>query len=230
MNGQRVVVAGGTGNVGTFIVQALLERGATVVVPSRSQQSIATLRAYLAPRVDNLSWKRLQTVYGDVAGPSDIPGLGDPDAVVASLGTFIPAASLLSAAGADLDKVLNDYVRAHFEVARRFLPGLIETRGTYIFINGPLAFETRPEWGAGLVSIATAAQHMLFRALAQELGPTGVRIAEVVNYAFIRERRTQPGSAVTAEAAGAFVADLIAHSEHDIHGQTIHADAAGALV
>ncbi|HEX6177777.1 MAG TPA: SDR family NAD(P)-dependent oxidoreductase, partial [Thermoanaerobaculia bacterium] len=136
MNGRRVVVAGGTGNVGTFIVKALLEHGAAVTVPSRSERSLAAFRAHLQPRTDESSWKRLRTIVTDVAAADAALDPREPHAVVASLGTFIPAPSLLKASVADLDEVLHDYVRAHFAVAQRFLPALVEKRGTYIFING----------------------------------------------------------------------------------------------
>ena len=220
----RTIVAGGTGNVGTFIVRALLERGASVTVPSRSAEAIASLREHLQPLLRARDLDRLQTVVTDIGngnGPLD-PSLRGADAVIASLGKFVPAASVLRAPLTDLDAVLDLYVRAHFAVAQKFLPELIDRRGTYIFINGPLAFESRPGMGGDLVSIATAAQHMLFRTLADELKDSGVRVAEIVNYAFIRNRRTQPGSAVPGEATGALIADLVTDGEGDIHGQSIH--------
>lgn len=40
--------------------------------------------------------------------------------------------------------------------ARTFLPALADTGGTYVFVEGPLAFDTRPDSGGDLVSIATA--------------------------------------------------------------------------
>lgn len=220
----RAIVAGGTGNVGTFIVRALLERGMSVIVPSRSAEAITSLRRHLQPLLGVREIARLETVITDVgAGRGQLdPSLRDADAVIASLGRFVPATSLLAAPLADLDAVLDHYVRAHFAVAQKLLPDLIDRRGTYLFINGPLAFESRPGMQADLVSIATAAQHMLFRTFSDELKDSGARIAEIVNYAFIRDRRTQPGSAVPGEATGALIADLIADGERDIHGQSIH--------
>ena len=51
MSAPRVVVAGGSGNVGTFMARALLERGATVVVPSRSEKMLAEFRTHLFNQV-----------------------------------------------------------------------------------------------------------------------------------------------------------------------------------
>ena len=48
------LVAGGTGNVGRHVVRALLERGATVVVPSRSPARLDALHAAVGPAADRL--------------------------------------------------------------------------------------------------------------------------------------------------------------------------------
>ena len=107
-------------------------------------------------------------------------------------------------------------------VARTFLPALKESAGTYVLLQGPLAFELYPESGADLISIATAGQHMLFRALAQELEETPARVVELVNYAFIRDRQAQPGSSLPGEAVGSFAAYLLYDVGDGVHGQSIH--------
>jgi hypothetical protein len=94
--------------------------------------------------------------------------------------------------------------------------------GTYLLVHGPLAFELRPEFGTHLISIATAGQHMLFRALARELDDSPTRVVELVIRAFIRDRQTQPGSPLSGEAVGAFVAYLLAAAGPEIHGRSIH--------
>lgn len=98
----------------------------------------------------------------------------------------------------------------------------LEARGgTYVFINGPLAFEPWEGSEAGLVSTATAGQQMLFRALAQELDGSEVCVAELVNHAFIREKQTQPSSPIPGEAVGAFASYLVSEEARDVHGQSI---------
>ena len=49
LEGKTALVAGGAGNVGEGIVAALIDRGATVVVPSRSAEKLAALTDYLGP-------------------------------------------------------------------------------------------------------------------------------------------------------------------------------------
>lgn len=225
---QTVVVAGGTGNVGGFIVRALLRQGATVAVPSRSERKIRDLRSYLSQHVEEKELARLHTLVGTVS--DEVEGrkvvqeirreVGVPEAVISLMGSWRPANSLLEAKEEDLDHVLEHYLKAHFGVARTFLPVLKERGGRYVFVNGPLAFEVWPR--SGLVSIATAAQHMLFQVLAKEHEDSPVRIAELVTYAYIRNRQAQPGSPLPGDAVGAYAAHLVSELSMEVHGQSIH--------
>ena len=61
LNGRTVVVAGATGNVGPFIVRALLEREATVAVPSRSEAKLEGLWAHVRRQVAEADLARLHT-------------------------------------------------------------------------------------------------------------------------------------------------------------------------
>lgn len=229
LRNKRVVVAGGTGNVGGFIVRSLLAAGAAVAVPSRSEEKIRDVRDFLAASLSDEALSRLYTVVGDVTAAEAATDLlsrlkdewGKPDAAVASLGGWHAVPSLLEARVADLQRPLDDYLFAHFKVARTFLPELKTSGGTYIFINGPLAFEVWPGSKGDLVSIATAAQHMLFQTLAEELKDDPVRIAELVTYAFLRNRQTQPGSPIPGDAVGDYVAALLSETVDDVDGISI---------
>lgn len=68
---RTIVVAGGTGNVGTFVVEALLARDATVVVPSRSEEKLEGLRAHLRPRTGEDALRRLHTFVGHLGDEAD---------------------------------------------------------------------------------------------------------------------------------------------------------------
>jgi NAD(P)-dependent dehydrogenase (short-subunit alcohol dehydrogenase family) len=225
---RTVVVAGATGNVAPFIVRALLERGATVAVPSRSEAKLDGLRAHLNGQVGEADLARLHMFVGDLGDEGAATALrgrieneaGAPDAVVASVGDFVTTASLLEASKGALQRAVDGYLIANFMVARTFAPTLREAGGTYLLLQGPLAFELHPEVHAHLISIATAGQHMLFRALAQELDDSPARVVELVVRAFIRDRQTQPGSPLSGEEVGAFAAHLLATGEQ-AHGQSI---------
>jgi NAD(P)-dependent dehydrogenase (short-subunit alcohol dehydrogenase family) len=229
LSDRTVVVAGATGNVGPFVTRALLQRGARVAVPSRSEERLRALREHLAPHLGTADQARLHTFVGDVSDEGEAALLrtritdhaGSPEAVVASLGDFVTTPSLHGAGRGQLQRALESSVVAHFMVARTFVPAIRDSGGTYVLLQGPLAFELRPEFGANLVSVATAGQHMLFRALAQELDGSPARLVELVVYSLLRDRRTQPGSQVPGEAVGAFAAHLLTTSS-DVHGQSIH--------
>ncbi|MEX0928446.1 MAG: SDR family NAD(P)-dependent oxidoreductase [Balneolales bacterium] len=229
MNSNKViVVAGGTGNVGTFLVASLLGSGATVVVPSRSEQKINDLKRHLSEQFNESSLNRLHAYQGNLSEENEAADLrqriiqhtGEPDGVVATLGNLIPAPSLLEVGLSDLDNVIKGYLHAHFMAAKTFLPVLRDHGGNYVFINGPLALKPWKGSGAGLVSIATAAQQMLFKLLTQELEESRANISEVITYAFIRNKQTQPGSALTGEVLGDFVCRLSTGALNYAHGQT----------
>jgi NAD(P)-dependent dehydrogenase (short-subunit alcohol dehydrogenase family) len=227
---QTVVVAGASGNLGPFVVRALLERGASVAAPSRSEEKLRGLREHLSEHVDESQLGRLHTFVGELGderGAAVLRGqiteqVGAPDAVVASVGDYVAAPSLLDARADELQRALDASLVAHFVIARTFLPVLRDSGGTYVFVQGPLAFELYPGLGGDLVSIATAAQHMLFRALAQELEGSRARLVELVSHMLIRDRQTQPSSPVSGEEVGAFVAYLIAGAGEDVYGHSIH--------
>jgi NAD(P)-dependent dehydrogenase (short-subunit alcohol dehydrogenase family) len=230
LDGRKIVVVGGTGNVGSFVVRSLLEMGAFVAVPSRSSQRIASLQNLVRESSGDGALDRLHAFEGDLSDETRADELRsriraeieNVDAVVASLGQWQSASSLLSAGRHDLERVLEGYLIAHFMAARTFLPELKSDGGAYIFVNGPLAFDVWPGSGASLVSIATAAQNMLFRALAEELEDTSVRVVELVSHAFLRDWKTQPSSPISGETVGEYVSYLIAGAAGELHGQSVH--------
>jgi NAD(P)-dependent dehydrogenase (short-subunit alcohol dehydrogenase family) len=218
------IVVGGSGNVGRHIVSALLQAGATVIVPSRSEERIRVLRGVATPEAAN----RLVTLIGDFSDENDSRRLresaigvtGRLDGVVASLGSFVPVDSVLKAPRRDLDRVLEGYVTAHLTAAQALIPTLEERGGSYVFINGPLAFAPLFH-GGGLVSIATAAQAMLARVLAQELAESRARVNELVIYSAFGWGRDDQ-NAVSGAQIGRYVAYLLSPRSAGIRGQTIH--------
>lgn len=222
-----VLVAGGTGKVGGYIVDALLTRGATVIVPSRSVENILKLRA-----ASGAGGRRLVTLVGDISNEQDAVRLRDEafgqidrlDAVVASLGTYVPAPSLIAVTRPTLERVLADYLLAHFVVARTFLPTLEKHGGSYTFINGMLAFT--PMHGSGLVSIATAGQAMLARVLMKETADTRVRVNELVLHIGIGWGSPEE-TARNGDLVGRKVVDLVAGTAR---GQTMHLESAKVAV
>lgn len=224
LKGQTIVVAGGTGNVGRHIVRALLESGADVVVPSRSAARIATLRRAVEPETA----ARLITVQGDFeAVGRAVAEAGPVTGAVASLGHFVPARKILRAERDTLDGVWNDYVGAHWLAARALLPDLAARGGSYVMINGPLAFTSSVE-GAGLVSVATAAQSMLARVLMHEYRESSARINELVIHSAFGWG-TDDANEVSGSDLGSYVAWLLSSESAPVKGRTIHLDSRDAL-
>ncbi len=225
LTGRTVLVAGGTGNVGRHLVRALLDHGASVVVPSRSPERVAALRDGLGDRgVD-----RLTSVLCDLRDEASAAQLHDQlstrdrslHAVVASLGRFVPAPSVLAAPVADLHNTLNDYVIAHFLAVRTFLP-LLQAGGSYTFINGPLAFDSLFD-GTGLVSIATAGQAMLARVVIKETRRIPVRVNEVIVYTLFGGNEKEPaGAPLARDEVARYVAYLVSARGSAVDDQTIH--------
>ena len=222
--GRRILVAGGAGNVGRVIVRSLLDAGASVVVPSRSAERIERLRSELGDARGGLI-----ALHGDLADEREggrvldaaIGRGGALDGAVASLGTFIPAPSILEARPDDLRRALNAGVVAHFMVARTVIPALRDG-AAYTFVNGLLAFEPRFP-GTGLLSIAGAAQAMFARLAMTGTRPS-IRVNEVVLYtSFGRpddEERNRRG--VSKRQVADFITLLASDRAEGVRGQTIH--------
>src|SRR5690606_9229793 len=115
-----------TGNVGRHLVQAQLLAGATVVVPSRRQESLDALGSFLDPSGPG----RFVPVVGDITDDRDATRImresGPLDGAVASLGRYIGAPSVLQAPAAELEQAFHDYAIAHLAAARALLPGIAE--------------------------------------------------------------------------------------------------------
>ena len=215
--GHVVLVAGGTGNIGEELVRAFLQDGATVAVPSRSAKKLDKLEKFLG----NDASDRLVKIVGDVSDPKDADRVrrevlkltGRIDAVAASLGGWWQGETLMNASLSTWNELLQNMLTSHFVAAQAFIPALLKHGGAYTFING-LASEW-PVPLAGPVSVATAGQLMLGRALAFELEQTNVRVNEMVLGAVMTRVRGGKGEPewLTGEEVGDFVVRLSFESE-----------------
>jgi NAD(P)-dependent dehydrogenase (short-subunit alcohol dehydrogenase family) len=214
------MVVGGTGNVGRHLVQAQLAAGVRVVVPSRDPHRLAALEQFLPPDHAGQFVPAVGDMAEERAAARLLHEVGPLDGAVASLGGFVQAPSVLDAPRSDLERTLEGYLFAHFAVARAIVPHLRERGGGYLMINGPLAFDPLFP-GAGLVSIATAAQAMLARVLMNENSETPVRINELVIYSSFGWGEDEH-SAVTGEDLGRYVAHLLSPDGEGVRERTIH--------
>src|SRR6266508_3033042 len=179
LTGRRYVVAGGTGVAGETVVTALLRHGATVVVPSRSPERLARLRAAAGPADLHTLVGRTDDLASLIALREQITTqMGPIDGVVASLGGWWEGATLTEIEIGQWQRIVDDNLTSHFIVARTFLGSLAERRGSvYVSLGGIAARKPVPH--AGPISVTGAAQAMLMRVLAEELKGTHVRLHEV---------------------------------------------------
>lgn len=226
MAGRTALVAGGTGSVGRMAVRAFLEAGATVVVPSRSEDKVTHLREDLEQQHPS---DRLITIVGNLSDERDAVRVRDEvqqragplDAVVASLGRLVGAPLVLEAPLADLQAVIEGYLLAHFMVAKTFVPDLEERSGSYTFINGPLAFQPMFP-GTGLVSVVTAGQAMLARTVMKEHESSPTRVNELVVYTRFGGGEDENGGPVSQGDVGRFLPYLASEHGAGVRGETIH--------
>jgi 3-oxoacyl-[acyl-carrier protein] reductase len=218
--GKRILVAGGTGTVGTYLVKALLEAGATVIVPSRTQAKLDKLR----DGVDAGERERLETLIGDITDESQgarlVAAAGRLDGAIASIGRWVPAEQILDAQRADLERAVANYAFEHFSVAKHLLPAVEKSGGGYVMITGSLSYEPDGP-GTGLVAIAGAAQSMLGRVLMKERADRGARINEIVIYSSFG-RGDDDANEVKGEDVGRVAAFLLSDKGGATRGEAIH--------
>ncbi len=218
--GKRILVAGGTGTVGRYLVKAQLEAGAEVLVPSRSEDKFEAL----ASSVDAGFRDRLVMLAGDITDAGDNPRLvataGRIDGAIASIGRWVSAPSVLDADRADLELAIANYPLAHHSVAKVLLPAVEQAGGGYVMINGSLAYEPDAP-GTGLVGIAGATQSMLGRVLMKERADRGARINEIVIYSAFG-RGNDDANEVNGADVGLYASYLLSHAGAAVKGEVIH--------
>ena len=220
LTGQRILVAGGTGTVGRYLVGALLDAGATVVVPSRSKDKIDELSS----ATDAAHRARLEGIVGDITDESQADRMrslvGRIHGAIVSIGRWVPAEHVLDAPRSDLERAISNYALEHFSVAKVLLPLVEEARGAYVMITGSLSYEPDGP-GTGLVAIAGATQSMLGRVLMKERADRGARINEIVIYSAFG-RGNDDANEVKGEDVGRYACFLLSSQGKTVKGQAIH--------
>lgn len=216
--GRRVLVPGGTGNVGEGVVRALLEQGAVVVVPSRSPDRLEALRGllghHLADRLVTVEASYDSFAAADALADTVFADGGVTD-VVALVGGWWAGKSLWQISEEDWQQVFVSPATTHMALVRAFLPRL--GHGSYTTIAGFSSYTAEP--GSGPVSMQGAAQLMMRRTLSGEIAD-GPRVNDLMLGPIITRARPQgKRDWLNADEVGQAVAKVIA--DPTITGRTV---------
>lgn len=208
--GRTVVVAGGTGNVGEGVVRVVLRHGATVVVPSRSQERLDALAGSLTPEL-HTRFVGINASYGSFSQAAELAStistrIGQVTDVVSLIGGWWSGKTLLHISDEDWQSIFIAPATAHMAIAHAFIPSL-SPAGSYTALTGYAAKIPSP--GSGLVSMQAAAQLMMRKVLSAEI-KDGPRINDVVLGPIkTRSRQTGPSEWLTAEEVGEILTNIM---------------------
>jgi NAD(P)-dependent dehydrogenase (short-subunit alcohol dehydrogenase family) len=215
LEGAKIVVAGGAGGVGEGIVRALLKRGASVLVPSRSEERLRDLVAHN----QDVATGELVTLVGDLGDEASARALQNQiferfrelDVAVASLGGWWQGKPLTSVDMPTWERILRENLTSHFLAVKMLVPLLNPKTGSYVHVNGFSAEQPSPM--AGPVAMAAAAQKAMALTLAEELSPTGIRVYELILGPIQTRQRLRQGKGqhdwYTPEEIGEEIAGLV---------------------
>jgi len=168
------VVTGGTGALGQAVVTALIERGARVAVPYRTEKEWAALR-------EGLPGKPLWGATADVADPAAVSAfleaaagfLGRLDGVAAVAGAYAGAGTFEKAPESEWSAMMSANLGTLYTVCRAALPRLLERGGSVVSVGSRLALEGGA--GSAAYAVSKAGVVALTRVLALENEARGVR-------------------------------------------------------
>jgi NAD(P)-dependent dehydrogenase (short-subunit alcohol dehydrogenase family) len=168
------VVTGGTGALGRAVVTALVERGARVAVPYRTQSEWDALRAALPG-------KPLWGAAADVGDPAAVSAffadaagfLGRLDGVAAIAGAYAGSGTFERAPESEWTAMMSANLGTLYAVCRAALPRLIEHGGSVVSVASRLALEGGA--GSAAYAVSKAGVVALTRVLALENEARNVR-------------------------------------------------------
>jgi NAD(P)-dependent dehydrogenase (short-subunit alcohol dehydrogenase family) len=169
MKGKVVLVTGANGGLGTYVTQAFLDAGATVVGTSRKiQQSDFNSPNFVAISAE-ISSRESARVLVDQA----VTRFGKLDVLAHTVGGFAGGQSIVETDDATLQRMLDQNLNSVFHILRAAIPALRQTgSGRIIAIGSRQALE--PGAKVGAYSASKAAMVSLVRTAALENRDAGV--------------------------------------------------------
>jgi NAD(P)-dependent dehydrogenase (short-subunit alcohol dehydrogenase family) len=181
-SGRMVVVAGGTGGLGSAVSLAFLQEGAKVAVTYRKEDEFLALQDLAGSNRINLAGSALDVT--DESAAQEFIGRivsqhGTLDALVNTVGGYVGGVKLWDMKSNVFDRMLALNLRSGYVLARSVLPAMLETgRGSIVNVAAKAAFDH----GAGAAGYAAskAAAVALMDSLAEDVRGTGVRVNSIL--------------------------------------------------
>jgi len=180
LDGQVVLITGGTDGLGLALAGQLATEGASVAVCGRDEERLRVARATLADADADALVQR-----ADVSSPADLEAFVDAavgrwgriDGVVHNAGRSA-AGRLESTDDAAWESDIELKLMAAVRLTRLVLPHLRASRGAVLFTLAMAA--KAPGATSEPSSVTRAAGMALMKALSKELGPEGIRVNAVL--------------------------------------------------
>ena len=208
VNGKVVLITGASGGLGTFVTNAFLDAGASVVGVSRSiKQSEFPNPRFTALAANIASLESARAISGAVTGK-----LGRIDAAVHLVGGFAGGQSVADTDDATLDNMMALNFLAAFHLVRAVLPAMrAQGAGCILAIGSRAVIE--PHAGIGAYAASKAALAALIRTVALENKDKGISANLIVPGTIdtSANRAASPGADHTKWVQPSQIAALLVH-------------------
>jgi NAD(P)-dependent dehydrogenase (short-subunit alcohol dehydrogenase family) len=222
MKGKVVLVTGANGGLGTYVTQAFLDAGATVIGTSRKiQQSDFNNANFTALAAEISTLEGARTVVDQV-----VARFGKLDVLAHTVGGFAGGLSIADTDDATFQRMLDLNLNSVFHILRAALPPLRKTGdGRVIAIGSRAALE--PGAGVGAYSASKAAMVSLIRTVALENKDAGLTANTILPGTMDTpaNRKAIPNADVSKWVQPASVAGLVvwlaSEAGKDVNGSVI---------
>jgi NAD(P)-dependent dehydrogenase (short-subunit alcohol dehydrogenase family) len=203
---QVAVITGGSRGIGRAIALAFAEVGANVVVASRKQEGIDTVAAEIESQGGTAL--AVATHVGKEEAISalverTVEVFGKVDILVNNAATNPHFGPILTATAALWDKIHEVNLRGAFFLCQQVAP-LMKEQGGGVIINMVSIAGIKPSPGLGIYSVSKAGLIILTKVLANELGPSNIRVNAIA-----------PGVIKTQFSRALWESETIAQAVHD---------------
>jgi NAD(P)-dependent dehydrogenase (short-subunit alcohol dehydrogenase family) len=221
MKGKVVLVTGANGGLGTYVTQAFLDAGATVVGTSRKiQQSDFNNPNFTAMPAEISTREGAQILVDQI-----VARFGKLDVLAHTVGGFAGGQSIADTDDVTFQRMFDLNLNCVFYVLRAAIPVLRQTGGRIIAIGSRAALEPGP--GVGAYSASKAAMVSLIRTVALENKDAGLTANVILPGTMDTpaNRKAIPNADVSKWVQPATVAELVVwlagESGKDVNGSVI---------